>query len=247
MTMRFEKKVVVITGGTDGIGLSTAKMFAAEGAYVYITGRRQERIDEALRDIGYGAMGVQGDVSVISDLDKLYAKIQNDHDHIDVVFANAGVSESAPIGSIEEDHFDRVFGINVKGLVFTVQKALPLMSSGGSIVLTGSGAGSKGFANLSIYSATKAAIRSFARTWTTDLKSKGIRVNVVSPGMVLTPAMQTYLQNNAGAEEWMHQAIPFGRLAQTEEISKAVLFLASEESSFVGGEELFVDGGFVAV
>ncbi|MDI9768128.1 SDR family oxidoreductase [Pantoea dispersa] len=247
MTMRFEKKVVVITGGTDGIGLSTAKMFAAEGAYVYITGRRQERIDEALREIGYGAMGVQGDVSVISDLDKLYAKIQSDHDHIDVVFANAGVSESAPIGSIEEDHFDRVFGINVKGLVFTVQKALPLMSSGGSIVLTGSGAGSKGFANLSIYSATKAAIRSFARTWTTDLKSKGIRVNVVSPGMVLTPAMQTYLQNNAGAEEWMHQAIPFGRLAQTEEISKAVLFLASEESSFVGGEELFVDGGFVAV
>jgi len=247
MTMRFEKKVVVITGGTDGIGLSTAKMFAAEGAYVYITGRRQERIDEALREIGYGAMGVQGDVSVISDLDKLYAKIQSDHDHIDVVFANAGVSESAPIGSIEEDHFDRVFGINVKGLVFTVQKALPLMSSGGSIVLTGSGAGSKGFANLSIYSATKAAIRSFARTWTTDLKSKGIRVNVVSPGMVLTPAMQTYLQNNAGAEEWIHQAIPFGRLAQTEEISKAVLFLASEESSFVGGEELFVDGGFVAV
>ena len=247
MTMRFEKKVVVITGGTDGIGLSTAKMFAAEGAYVYITGRRQERIDEALREIGYGAMGVQGDVSVISDLDKLYAKIQSDHDHIDVVFANAGVSESAPIGSIEEDHFDRVFGINVKGLVFTVQKALPLMSSGGSIVLTGSGAGSKGFANLSIYSATKAAIRSFARTWTTDLKSNGIRVNVVSPGMVLTPAMQTYLQNNAGAEEWIHQAIPFGRLAQTEEISKAVLFLASEESSFVGGEELFVDGGFVAV
>lgn len=247
MTMRFEKKVVVITGGTDGIGLSTAKMFAAEGAYVYITGRRQERIDEALGEIGYGAMGVQGDVSVISDLDKLYAKIQSDHDHVDVVFANAGVSESAPIGSIEEDHFDRVFGINVKGLVFTVQKALPLMSSGGSIVLTGSGAGSKGFANLSIYSATKAAIRSFARTWTTDLKSKGIRVNVVSPGMVLTPAMQTYLQNNAGAEEWMHQAIPFGRLAQTEEISKAVLFLASDESSFVGGEELFVDGGFVAV
>lgn len=247
MTMRFEKKVVVITGGTEGIGLSTAKMFAAEGAYVYITGRRQERIDEALREIGYGAMGVQGDVGVISDLDKLYAKIQSDHGHVDVVFANAGVSESAPIGGIEEDHFDRVFGINVKGLVFTVQKALPLMSSGGSIVLTGSGAGSKGFANLSIYSATKAAIRSFARTWTTDLKSKGIRVNVVSPGMVLTPAMQTYLQNNAGAEEWMHQAIPFGRLAQTAEISKAVLFLASEESSFVGGEELFVDGGFVAV
>ncbi|WP_413742686.1 SDR family NAD(P)-dependent oxidoreductase [Sodalis sp. RH15] len=247
MTMRFENKVVVITGGTDGIGLTTAQMFAAEGAYVYITGRRQERLDEALKEIGNRAIGVQGDVSRISDLDKLYSKIRSDHGRVDVVFANAGVSESAPIGGIEEDHFDRVFGTNVKGLVFTVQKALPLMSAGSAIVLTGSGAGSKGFANLSIYSATKAAIRSFARTWTTDLKSQGIRVNVVSPGMVLTPAMQTYLQNNAGSEEWMHQAIPFGRLAQTGEVARAVLFLASDESSFIGGEELFVDGGFVAV
>ncbi|QWA12956.1 glucose 1-dehydrogenase [Sodalis ligni] len=247
MTMRFENKVVVITGGTDGIGLTTAQMFAAEGAYVYITGRRQERLDEALKEIGNRAIGVQGDVSRISDLDKLYSKIRSDHGRVDVVFANAGVSESAPIGGIEEDHFDRVFGINVKGLVFTVQKALPLMSAGSAIVLTGSGAGSKGFANLSIYSVTKAAIRSFARTWTTDLKSQGIRVNVVSPGMVLTPAMQTYLQNNAGSEEWMHQAIPFGRLAQTGEVARAVLFLASDESSFIGGEELFVDGGFVAV
>ncbi|WP_413723921.1 SDR family NAD(P)-dependent oxidoreductase [Sodalis sp. RH16] len=247
MTMRFENKVVVITGGTDGIGLTTAQMFAAEGAYVYITGRRQERLDEALKEIGNRVVGVQGDVSRISDLDKLYSKIRSDHGRVDVVFANAGVSESAPIGGIEEDHFDRVFGINVKGLVFTVQKALPLMSAGSAIVLTGSGAGSKGFANLSIYSATKAAIRSFARTWTTDLKSQGIRVNVVSPGMVLTPAMQTYLQNNAGSEEWMHQAIPFGRLAQTGEVARAVLFLASDESSFIGGEELFVDGGFVAV
>ena len=157
------------------------------------------------------------------------------------------MSESAPVGSIEEDHFDRVFAINLKGTVFTVQKALPLMSAGGAIVLAGSGADSKGFANLSIYSATKAAIRSLARTWTTDLKSRGIRVNVMSPGMVLTPAIQTYLQNNAGAEEWMQQTIPFGRLAQTEEIANAVLFLASSESSFIGGEELLVDGGFVAV
>lgn len=247
MTKRFKDKVVVITGGTDGIGLTTAKLFAAEGAHVYVTGRRQERLDEALGEIGNGAVGVQGDVSDLADLDRLYAEVKRDHGRVDVVFANAGVSESAPIGAIEEDHFDRVFGINVKGLVFTVQKALPLMSAGGAIVLTGSGAGAKGFANLSVYSATKAAIRSFARTWTTDLKSRRIRVNVVSPGMVLTPAMQTYLQNNAGAEEWMQQTIPFGRLAQTEEIAKAVLFLASHESSFVGGEELFVDGGFVAV
>jgi NAD(P)-dependent dehydrogenase (short-subunit alcohol dehydrogenase family) len=247
MMKRFDGKVVVITGGTDGIGLTAAKSFAAEGARVYITGRRQERLDEALEEIGNGAVGVQGDVSDLADLDRLYAQIKRDHDRVDVVFANAGVSESAPIGGIEEDHFDRVFAINVKGTVFTVQKALPMMTAGGAVVLAGSGAGSKGFASLSIYSATKAAIRSLARTWTTDLKSKGIRVNVVSPGMVLTPAMQTYLQNNAGAEDWMKQTIPFGRLAQTEEIAKAVLFLASDESSFVGGEELFVDGGFVAV
>ncbi|MCM2402545.1 glucose 1-dehydrogenase [Rhizobium sp. S153] len=247
MTKRFDDKVVVITGGTDGIGLTTARSFAAEGAHVYIMARRQERLDEALTEIGHGAVGVQGDVSNLADLDRLYAQTKSDHGRVDVVFANAGISESAPIGGIEEDHFDRVFGINVKGTVFTVQKALPLMSAGGAIVLAGSGAGSKGFANLSVYSATKAAIRSLARTWTTDLKSRGIRVNVVSPGMVLTPAMETYLRNNAGAEEWMHQAIPFGRLARTEEIAKTVLFLASDESSFVGGEELLVDGGFVAV
>ena len=194
MTKRFDDKVVVITGGTDGIGLTTAQAFAAEGAHVFITGRRQERLDEALAEIGNGAVGVQGDVSNLADLDRLYARIDRDHGRVDVVFANAGVSESAAIGDIAEDHVDRVFGINVKGTVFTVQQALPLMSSGGVIVLAGSGAGSKGFANLSIYSATKAAIRSFARTWTTDLKSRGIRVNVVSPGMVLTPAMRTYLR-----------------------------------------------------
>lgn len=247
MAERFNDKVVVITGGTEGIGLTAAKSFVAEGARVYITGRDPHRLGAALKEIGNGAVGVQGDVSNLADLDRLYAQISRNHGRVDVVFANAGVSESAPVGSIEEDHFDRVFAINVKGTVFTVQKALPLMSAGGAIVLAGSGAGSKGFANLSVYSATKAAIRSLARTWTTDLKSRGIRVNVVSPGMVLTPAMQTYLQNNAGAEEWMQQTIPFGRLAQTEEIANAVLFLASSESSFIGGEELLVDGGFVAV
>jgi len=247
MAMRFEKKVVVSTGGSDGIGLTTAKMFAAEGAHVYITGRRQQRLDEALNEIGSGAIGIQGDVGTGADLDRLYAKIAEDHGRIDVVFANAGVSESAPIGSIDDDHFDRVFTINVKGTVLTVQKALPLMSAGGAVVLAGSVAGSTGIAGLSVYSATKAAIRSFARTWTTDLKSRGIRVNAVSPGMVMTPAMQAYLDSNTGAEEWMQQTTPFGRLAQPEEVSKAVLFLASEESSFVGGEELFVDGGFIAV
>jgi NAD(P)-dependent dehydrogenase (short-subunit alcohol dehydrogenase family) len=247
MSKRFDDKVVVVTGGSDGIGLATALRFAAEGANVYITGRRQERLDEALAEIGHGAVGIPGDVGNLADLDRLYARIARDHGRVDVVFANAGVSESAAIGDIAEEHFDRVFGINVKGTVFTVQKALPLMSAGGAVVLMGSGAGSKGFPSLSVYSATKAAIRSLARTWTTDLKSRGIRVNVVSPGMVLTPAMQTYLENNAGAEDWMKQAIPFGRLGESDEVAKAVMFLASDESSFVGGEELFVDGGFVAV
>ena len=166
---------------------------------------------------------------------------------MDVVHANAGVSESASIDEIRDDHFDRLFDINVRGTVYTVQKSLPLMSAGGSIVLTGSGAGSKGFANLSVYSATKAAIRSFARTWTADLKSRGIRVNVVSPGMVFTPAMQIYLQANDAALAWMKEAIPFGRLAEADEVAKAVLFLASDESSFIGGAELMVDGGLVAV
>ncbi|MBB3656605.1 NAD(P)-dependent dehydrogenase (short-subunit alcohol dehydrogenase family) [Rhizobium sp. BK650] len=246
MVKRFDDKVVVITGGTDGIGLATAKAFAAEGAHVYVTGRRQDRLDKALEDIANGAVGVQGDVSDPAALDRLYARIKRDHGRVDVVFANAGISESAPIGGIEEDHFDRVFDINVKGTVFTVQKALPLMSAGGAVVLAGSCAGSRGFPSLSVYSATKAAIRSFARAWTIDLKSRGIRVNVISPGMVLTPAMQTYLQDNAGTEEWMKQAIPFGRLAEAQEVAKAVLFLASDESSYVSGEELLVDGGFAA-
>ncbi|WP_338735676.1 SDR family oxidoreductase [Asticcacaulis sp. DW145] len=247
MMMRFENKVVVVTGGTDGIGLATAKAFAGEGALVYVTGRSIERVANARAEIGHGVTGVQADVSNSDDMDRLYALIQNEHGRVDVVYANAGVSESAAIDDIGDQHFDRLFDINVKGTVYTVQKALPLMGPGSSIVLTGSGAGSKGFANLSVYSATKAAIRSFARTWTVDLKSRGIRVNVVSPGMVLTQAMHTYLRDNEGAEEWMKQAIPFGRLAQTEEVAKAVLFLASSESSFIGGEELLVDGGFVAV
>lgn len=247
MAQRFEDKVVVVTGGTDGIGLTTARSFAAEGAQVFITGRSQDRLDAALSEIGSGVIGVQGDVSNEADLDRLYDQIKRDHGRVDVVFANAGISEQAALGDIDESHFDRLFDINVKGMVFTVQKALPLMSAGSAVVLAGSGAGVKGFPNLSIYSATKAAIRALARGWTTDLKRLGIRVNVVSPGMVLTPAMATYLGNNEGAEVWMQQTIPFGRLARTEEVARAVLFLASEESSFVGGEELLVDGGFVAV
>lgn len=244
---RFQNKVVAITGGSDGIGLAAAKRFASEGAHVYFTGRRQGRLDEASAEIGHGAVGIQGDVCSEQDLDRLYQRIGNDHGRLDVVFANAGMSESAPLGRIEAGHIDRLFDTNVKGTVFTVQKALPLMQAGASIVLAGSGAGSKGFPALSMYSATKAAIRSLARTWTTDLKDWGIRVNVVSPGMILTPAMRTYLQANPGAEDGLKQMTPFGRIGDPDEVARAVLFLASEESSFVAGDELFVDGGFLAV
>lgn len=247
MANRFENKVVAITGGSDGIGLATAQRFAAEGAHVYFTGRRQDRLDAAALEIGHGAIGIQGDVCNGADLDRLYARIASDHGRVDVVFANAGISASAPLGQIDEAHIDRLFATNFKALVFTVQKALPLMGAAGTVVLAGSGAGSKGFPALSMYSATKAAIRSLARTWTTDLKDRGIRVNVVSPGMILTPAMRTYMDANPGAEGGLAQMIPFGRLGDADEVARAVLFLASEESSFVAGDELFVDGGFLAV
>jgi NAD(P)-dependent dehydrogenase (short-subunit alcohol dehydrogenase family) len=247
MTKRFTNKVVVITGGSEGIGLTTAAQFAAEGAHVYITGRRQAPLDAAVTEIGHGAVGVQGDVANPADLDRLYDRVRRDHGRVDVLFANAGISESAPIDTIDEAHLDRVFDVNVKGTVFTVQKALPLMSANGSVILAGSVAGSKGIQSLSVYSATKAAIRSFARTWTTDLKHRGIRVNVVSPGMIHTPAMQAYLDSNAGAEDALTQMTPFGRLGETEEVARAVMFLASDESRFVAGVEMFVDGGVMAV
>lgn len=247
MTGRFAGKVVAVTGGTDGIGLVTAQAFAAEGAQVYVTGRRQDRLDAAVVEIGHGAVGVQGDIGEPGDVDRLYTRIRQDHGRLDVVFANAGISESAALGDIDEAHLERVFATNVKGTVFTVQKALPLMQTGGAVILAGSAAGSMGFAALSVYSATKAAIRSFARTWTTDLKSRGIRVNVVSPGMVQTPAMRAYLERNAGADDGLKQLIPLGRLAHSAEIASAVLFLASDAASFVAGHELFVDGGVMAV
>lgn len=244
---RFKDKVVVITGGSEGIGLATAKAFAAEGAKVYVTGRRQERLDEAVNEIGGATVGIQGDVGNLSDLDRLYERINRDHGKVDVVFANAGISETVVLGEIDEEHFDRVFGANVKGMVFSVQKALPLMPRGGTVILAGSASGSRGFPGLSVYNATKAAIRALARTWTTDLKSRGIRVNVVSPGVIETPAMQTYLQNNAGMEDVLKQMTPLGRLGQAEDVANAVLFLASNESSFVAGVEFFVDGGVMAV
>lgn len=247
MQARFKNKVVVVTGGSDGIGLAAAMQFAAEGAHVYFTGRRQDRLDEAAAQIGHGAVGIQGDVSNGADLDRLYQRISDDHGRVDALFANAGVSESAALGQIDEAHIDRLFDINFKALVFTVQKALPLMAPGGAIVLAGSGAGSKGFPALSMYSATKAAIRSLARTWTTDLKGQGIRVNVVAPGVILTPAMHTYLAANPGAEDGLKQMTPLGRIGDADEVAGLVLFLASADSSYIAGAEFHVDGGFVAV
>ncbi|MDQ7996643.1 MAG: glucose 1-dehydrogenase [Luteibacter sp.] len=249
MATRFENKVVVITGGSEGIGLATARQFAAEGAKVYITGRRQDRLDEAVATIGHGAVGVQGDASNLDDLDRLYDRVKRDHGTLDVVFANAGVAEvePRPVGSIDEAGFDHVFGLNVRGLLFSVQKALPLLQDGGAIVLNGSVAGSKGFPGQSLYNASKAAVRSFARSWTTDLKDRGIRVNVVSPSGTETKPMRRYLEARPGVEDIINQMVPMGRLGLPDEVARAVLFLASGESSYIAGTELFVDGGSMAV
>jgi len=247
MTKRFEKKVVVITGGSDGIGLATAKLFASEDAHVYITGRRQALLDEAVAEIGNGAIGVQGNVASAADIVRLYERIRADHGRVDVVFANAGIHEIVGIEDINETHIDAMFDVNVKGMIFTVQKALPLMAQGGTIVLNGSIAGSKGLPGQSLYNASKAAVRSFARSWTTDLKDRGIRVNVVAPGGTETRLIRNYLDERPGAEDMLTQGVPLGRLGQTDEVARAVLFLASSDSSFIAGHELFVDGGVAAV
>jgi NAD(P)-dependent dehydrogenase (short-subunit alcohol dehydrogenase family) len=232
-------KVAVITGGTSGIGLATAKLFVKEGAYVFITGRRQKELDEAVKAIGSNATGVQGDVARLADLDRLYEAVKT-KGRIDIVFANAGAAEFAPLGKITEEHFDKLFGTNVKGTLFTVQKALPLMNDGGSIILNGSVASVKGTPAFGVYGATKAALRSFVRTWTSDLKDRHIRSNVVSPGPTDTPIVDGQPED---AVARIVSTIPMGRMGDPDEIAKAVLFLASDDSSFVTGIELFVDGG----
>jgi NAD(P)-dependent dehydrogenase (short-subunit alcohol dehydrogenase family) len=240
MTKKLEGKVAVVTGGTEGIGLATAKLFIEEGAYVFITGRRQKELDEAVKTIGANVTGVQGDVAQLADLDRLYDTISRVEGRIDIVFANAGVGEFVPLGSVTEEHFDKLFNINVRGALFTVQKALPLLKDGGSIILNGSVASVKGTAAFGVYAASKAAIRSFVRTWTTDLKDRRIRSNVVSPGPIRTP-----LTNRQPADVLARIAstIPMGRMGEPEEVAKVALFLASDDSSFVTGIELFVDGG----
>jgi NAD(P)-dependent dehydrogenase (short-subunit alcohol dehydrogenase family) len=232
-------KVTVITGGTTGIGLATAKLFVKEGAYVFITGRRQRELDEAVKAIGNNVTGVQGDVAKLTDLDRLYEAVKT-KGRIDVVFANAGVAEFAPMGKITEEHFDRLFNINVKGTLFTVQKALPLLNDCGSIILNGSVASVKGTPAFGVYGATKAALRSFVRTWTSDLKDRHIRSNVVSPGPTDTPAVDG---QPVDAIARIVSTIPMGRMGEPDEIARAALFLASDNSSFITGIELFVDGG----
>ncbi len=246
ITKPLDGKIAVITGGNSGIGLATAQCFVEEGAYVYIVGRRQNELDTAVNQIGKNVTGIQGDVSNLSDLDRLYDTVKQQKGRIDILFANAGIIGLLPLGSITEDHFDKIFSVNVKGLLFTVQKALPLFQNGGSIILITSIAGSKGFEGLSVYSATKAAIRSFARTWTVDLKYRKIRVNAVSPGPIDTPMTSSMVQTEKQGEQLkttLLSTVPLGRIGSPDEVAKAVSFLASDDSSYVTGIELFVDGG----
>ncbi|MET9388582.1 glucose 1-dehydrogenase [Streptomyces sp. NPDC002928] len=236
---KLQGKVAVITGGTEGIGLATAKLFVEEGAYVFITGRRQKQLDDAVKEIGGTVSGVQGDVAELADLDRLYETVKA-RGRIDILFANAGLGEFASLEDVTEAHFDKIFNINVKGTFFTVQKALPLLNEGASIILTGSVASVKGTPAFSVYGASKAAIRNFVRGWTVELKDRRIRSNVLSPGPIETPlvAMQP---KDAIAK--IASTIPMGRMGQPDEVAKAALFLASDDSSFVTGIELFIDGG----
>jgi NAD(P)-dependent dehydrogenase (short-subunit alcohol dehydrogenase family) len=247
MSQKLEGKVALVTGGSSGLGLATAHRFAAEGAKVFITGRRKDELDKAVEGIGHGAVGVQGDISKLADLDRLYDVIKEEAGVLDVLFANAGGGEFAPLGQITEAHVDKWLAINVKGTLFTVQKALPLMPDGASIVLNGSMVSLKGFPAFSVYAATKAALRSFARTWSVDLRERRIRVNVVAPGTVVTPAYKSELEMTDDQvkqfEAQAAAATPLGRAGTPDEIAKAVLFLASDDSSYVTGIELFVDGG----
>ena len=233
-------KVAVVTGGTEGIGLATAALFAKEGAYVFIMGRRRKELDEAVTTIGSNVSGIQGDVTKLGDLDRLYKTVAELKGRIDIVLANAGVGEFSPLGGISEEHFDKLFNVNVKAVLFTVQKALPLLNDGASIILTGSVASIKGTPAFWVYGATKAAIRNFVRGWTMELKDRRIRSNVLSPGPIDTPLVK---QQSAEVIERIVSTVPVGRIGTTDEVAKAALFLASDDSSYVTGIELFVDGG----
>ena len=247
---RIDGKIALITGGNSGIGLATATRFVNEGAYVFITARRDAALAGAVKEIGKNVTGVQGDVSNLNDLDRLFGQIKREKGKLDIVFANAGIVKFARLGTITEEHYNSIFDINVKGLLFTVQKALPLMPDGASVILNASVAASKGLGANSVYSATKAAVRSFARVWTTDLRERRIRVNVVSPGAIATPGMSDLLASAEAAGQRkivISNMIPLGRFGTPDEVAKAVVFLASDDSSYITGTELFVDGGTAQV
>ncbi|WP_342549910.1 SDR family oxidoreductase [Paenibacillus sp. FSL P2-0089] len=246
---RFDGKVAVVTGGTSGIGLAAAEQFVRDGAYVFITGRRQRELDEAVQQIGQNVTGVQGDISKLEDLDTLFDTVKREKGHLDILFANAGLGSFLPLGEITEAHYYKTFDVNVKGTIFTVQKALPLFpNQKGSIILTGSTAGSMGVPAFSIYGASKAAIRQLVRNWILDIKGTGIRMNVLSPGSVVTPAYDELFGSEL--DNYLEQAktdVPLGRVGQVEEIANAVMFLASDESSYLNGIELFADGGVAQI
>jgi NAD(P)-dependent dehydrogenase (short-subunit alcohol dehydrogenase family) len=247
---KLEGKVAVITGGSSGIGLATAKRFVAEGAYVFITGRRQSELNVAVRDIGKNVTDVQGDVSNLADLDRLYSIVKQQQGRINILFANAGIGEFSRLGEISEAHFDQTFGVNVKGLLFTVQKAVPLFKDGGSIILNSSIAASKGVDGFSVYSASKAAVRSFARTLTVDLRYRKIRVNAISPGQIDTRALNDLMQNEEQSRQLKKElvsTVPLRRMGTPDEVANGVTFLASDESSYITGIELFVDGGVAQI
>lgn len=248
---KLDGKIALVTGGTSGIGLAAAQELVKEGAYVFITGRRQAALDKAVKTIGENVTGIRADASRLDDIDALYARIKQEKGRLDILFVNAGGGTMLPLGSITEEHYDSTFDTNVKGLVFTVQKALPLMSEGGSIILNASTTSISGTPAFSIYSATKAAVRSFARCWTLDLKDRGIRVNAVSPGPIHTPGLAALGGPDTAQQEgllgYMASQVPMGRLGKPEEVGRAVVFLASSDSSFITGIELFVDGGIAQV
>ena len=241
MTKKLEGKIAVVTGGSAGIGLAAAKRFADEGARVFITGRRQSELDKAVGEIGRNVTAIQADAAKLSDIDRVYDIVKVEAGRIDVLFANAGVYELGTFGEITEEHFDKTFGVNVRGLLFTVQKALPLLSKGSSVILTGSVASIKGYPAMSVYDATKAAVRSFARGWILDLKGRDIRINVLSPGHTETPGLSVLMSEDVKASLVPH--IPAGRMGTSDDLAKAAVFLASDDSSYTNGIELFVDGG----
>jgi NAD(P)-dependent dehydrogenase (short-subunit alcohol dehydrogenase family) len=247
---RLEGKIALITGGSSGIGLATAKRFVEEGAFVFITGRREAELDAAVKAIGKNVKAIKGDVSKLDDLDRIFSAIKNDKGRLDVVFANAGIAKYAVLGEISEEFYDAIFDINVKGMLFTVQKALPLLPDGAAVILASSVVGSKGLGANSVYAATKAVARSFARTWTTDLKQRRIRVNAISPGSIDTPGLNGLLASSPVGEQrrkTIDAITPLGRLGRPDEIAAAAVFLASDEASYVAGAELFADGGFAQV